>query len=522
MSRYEPGSPEWFLEREGRALTDLQPRYDYRWSWYSGDPPLPQGYRRYKPLLRNLQRYARTGYMSLVVDSPVERMALDGFRLRGATEADEWLGDVWEANELDLGSNQAHLEAGIFGSGYVMVSPAAEDSDTGFPVITVEDPRTTFVEMDPARPGKPLVGLRRWIDDVDEVAYSILYVDDKVYTYVADAKTVMELSRDVLDGTGVYRVNDPQTWELADVGDNPIGEVPITRLLWRPTRGEISRGEMDGCFDLAERINNTVLDRLIIQKASAYKQRWAAGIKPQAGEKGGVKPPWDPGADILWVTDKADAKFGEFSESDIRQVLDAVQADVRDLAAITKTPPHYLLANIVNVSGDALKAAETGLVSKTWDRMHTVEIGWKRAARLALKAAGKPSDGRIEVDWKDPESRSRAELADAALKESTIGVPFSLLLERLGYSPEQIKQAKEERDAEETRKLLLDAQRAETMARFAPQPQAGDNRGGKSNPDNQQPGVGNNKTGDGANVRAAKGQPTKEQQTQAKPPKSKS
>jgi hypothetical protein len=136
-----------------------------------------------------------------------------------------------------------------------------------------------------------------------------------------------------------------------------------------------------------------------------------------------------------------------------------------------------------------------------------------------LKAAELPADGRIEVDWADPESRSKAELADAALKESTIGVPYSLLLEKLGYTPEQIRQAKQERDQEDTRKLMMDAQRAATMAQFQPDPAAGPEKPGQP-PKPGGPGGGGGKSGSGANVRPAKGQAGPAQQKQKKPPAS--
>lgn len=565
MARYAAGTPEWWLERLGRALTDAQPRYDYLWNWYTGNPRPPKGYKRFQPLMRTLSKMSRTNYLSLVVDSPIERMKPEGFRLRGATETDEWLGDAWESSELDLGAIQAHREAAIFGCAYVMVSPADEDDEeqnpsTGamdpkpaakpapkpapgevkipsvanpnpqpdpepapvptkpFPIVTIEDPYTTFVEMDPSRPGKPLAAIRRWIDEVEEVAITEIYVGDQMYVYEADAKTIIEMSRDLVNGTDQHRVNDARTWKRTEAGPSPLGEVPITRMTWRPTRGDLSRSEMDGLFDVASRINETVFDRLIIQKASAYKQRYASGVKAKQG-KNGKEPPFDPGADILWTTENSDAKFGEFTESDIRQVLDAVSKDVQDLAAISKTPPHYLIGQIVNASGDALKAAETGLVSKTWDRIRTVEVAWKRVARLMLKAAELPADGRIEVDWADPESRSKAELADAALKESTVGVPYSLLLEKLGYTPEQIKQAKQERDQEDTRKLMMDAQRAATMAQFQPDPAAGPEKPGQP-PKPGGPGGGGGKSGSGANVRPAKGQAGPAQQKQKKPPAS--
>jgi hypothetical protein len=101
---------------------------------------------------------------------------------------------------------------------------------------------------------------------------------------------------------------------------------------------------------------------------------------------------------------------------------------------------------IVNASGDALKAAETGLVCKVRDKMDPFGEAHEEAMRLGFKSID-PNDPRAEAFdaetiWRDPESRSQAELADSLVKLASIGVPQEVLWEKYGFSPQEIDRMK--------------------------------------------------------------------------------
>jgi hypothetical protein len=120
--------------------------------------------------------------------------------------------------------------------------------------------------------------------------------------------------------------------------------------------------------------------------------------------------------------------------------LGAIESDIEALAAITKTPPYYLHGKMVNLSADAIKAAEAGLVAKVRRRMLHIGEAWETAVRLALSLVGDPGAANMEgqVLWADPETRSIAQLADALTKFQSIGVPQEILWQRLGATPAEI------------------------------------------------------------------------------------
>ena len=81
--------------------------------------------------------------------------------------------------------------------------------------------------------------------------------------------------------------------------------------------------------------------------------------------------------------------------------------------------------------------------------------------RLCFKVLGDPRGDvtSVETIWADPEYRSEAELADALIKRSAIGVPRQQLWEDAGYSQVQISRFKA-MEAEDTLNGLLAPQPA--------------------------------------------------------------
>jgi hypothetical protein len=282
-----------------------------------------------------------------------------------------------------------------------------------------------------------------------------LYLPDSIHYYTGPAINDIQdlddvtLTRRLLSG-GVGSLQE--TFAVA----NTLGVPPIVHFQWQAGLGEYAQGEAEGVLDIQDRINNEIMNRLIISRSQAYKQRMVTGVKLLDDGKG-RKPPFDPGADMLWVVQDPNAKIFEFKEADINQLLAAVRDDVGDMAAVTKTPPHYLLGEVVNVSGDALKAAETGLVSKVRQRMRLMGPAWERVVRLAFRYMDDPraTEQVAQVLWADPESKSRAELADAMSKEIASGIPLQLAMARAGYTPEEIQFAVEEKRRSEARSIAM-------------------------------------------------------------------
>lgn len=461
LNKTTPGSPDWYFARLVTRILTNQTRYDELEDYTTGNHPFPSGDRRYVKALREFQKMCRTNYYGLVTMSPVERMKVNGIKFNGENTADEAAAEMWLANDMDFQEAMIHLYAATFGDAFVLASAPDEDSN-GQPIFTMEDPRMCGLEYDPVRPTRGIAGAKMWKDTLSERVVGVLYLPEGVFYYVGPPSKDIEDVMDIKTLTKrLTNFGSVEGFNLVDFQPNPIGVVPLVRYAWNPSLNYTSLAEAEtfNLKDVQDRINATVLDRMIITRAQAYKQRWASGIKIPDGRRGEKKPPFDPGSDVLWTVEATEAKFGEFSEADIRQILDAVQQDVGDMAAISKTPPHYLLGKIVNASGDALKASEAGLVSKTKLRMRAMGWSHEKITRIGFLYLGDKAKATspAKTIWANPEEQATSGLADAGLKYTQMGIPLALAMEKMEFTPEEITFAVAEKKKEDARQAALAA-----------------------------------------------------------------
>lgn len=443
-----PDSPDWWLLRLGQRLQDETPRFNLLESYWLGDPPLPHGNRKMREAYRRLQRIARTNFGNLVTEAMVERQKVVGFRAGSdaTIDADKEAWKWWQANDLDANQCLVHRAAAQMSRSYVIVGERAadevydDDDVPGGVLITPEDPRQVIHESAPEDRRDVKAALKTWWDDVDGCQRAILFLPDTIH-YFATRKRARD-SADPLWTAANWFVDDSEHPGGSVV--NALGEVPVVPFVNRPNMAGEGLGEYEDCRDILDRINTVILDRLVVSAMQAYRQRWATGIE-MTDENGNPDASFDPGADMLWAIADEKAKLGEFGITDVTPIIKAAESDVMYLAAITRTPPSYLLAGIVNVSGNALALTETGLVSKITERNAELGSSWERVYRLAAKVAGSAVSVDAEVIWTDPQFRSMNEMAAASVQLVSAGVPWRTRMRLLGFSPQDIDRMEAER-----------------------------------------------------------------------------
>lgn len=463
---YEPGTPWWWLQRLSQKLMDRYERFDVLERYALGDHPLPNTDYRYVKALKDLQAKARTNYCNLVISAVVERMKVKGFRFGPAGKADTEAKLIWDYNDMDYQSPINLSTAATFGLCYALVGPPDPSDPDGQPSICIEDPRMCVTERDPYRITRSLAGLKLWQDDTVGLVVAALYLPDGIYMFATKKYADQIFDSEAALTKQFSTTPSSAGFEFVEVLPNPLGEVPLVEGNWQPAFGDLGRAEHEGVLDIQDRINHTFLDRLVVAKSQAYRQRWATGLAPP-GKKGAKRPPFDPGADILWVTPDPQVKFGEFETADLTKIQNVIEADIGHLAAITKTPATYLMNRMVNVSGDTLTQDQSGLVMKTKTREESMGWFYERVMKLAFKYKNDERYKTVEAStlWSDPEIRTLAEKADALNKLVTAGVPLEIAMEELGYSPDQIEFAIQKKEQEE------EAQRQREDAQAAQQQQ---------------------------------------------------
>jgi hypothetical protein len=450
----EVGTELWWVQRLYAVLQDRRPEINKFDDYYRGNFPLPWLAPQAEDAFRRVLKMSRSNYIGLVVDAQCERMAVEGFFVTEQTDndtsidtknedplaADEEMGRIWQANNLDTVFDQGLLEAAITGASYLMVEPNPKDRKT--PFIYVEHSSQVVIAF---RSGsnrrEAIAALKVWTDEWTGQVFATLYLPGSIHKY--QTQDGHETNFMIQGQAGVFENRLLPIWNLRDVeqaqGPNALGYVPLFELPNNPRLLTGGQSEMYDLTDTQDRIVKTIVDRLMNQDFGAFPQKWATGW-PEEDSSGTPTAPIDVGRDRILTTEVVETKFGQFAAADGNIYLDGKTADVTDMASRSRTPAQYLLGSMNNVNGDTLKASESGLVAKVRQRMRGHNDPLEMAMMRIREMAGLPVGPgvRIEVLWRNPEFRTEGELVDSLLKMADLGVPEEALWGRWGATPTEI------------------------------------------------------------------------------------
>jgi len=392
-------------------------------------------------------------WCGVVANAVEERMTVQGFRVDKEVVADKVAKKLWEANDLDLQSAMGHLDGLISGAFYAVVWVGEE---AGVPEITVESAASAIVECHPKIRTRKTAGLRLWLAD-DGYEHAELFRPEGTYLYRSKSKRTGGFSGDPLRLQWVIEDQLDIASELDQDGmmANPLGVVPIVEFLNMPRltlskrAGWGAHSELASVIPLQDAVNKLVADLIVGSEFAAFPQRHLTGYEPadvidkETGKPTGqtIAPDFKSGPGKLWWLEETEAKFGQFDAADLSSSVESIELVVQHIASISATPPHYLRASADRLSGESIKSAESGLVSKVSRKMKGWGAGWEEVIRLAGLISGDAALSgaqSMETIWKDPETRTESEHVDAVSKKKDLDVPAPQLWEELGYTPEQI------------------------------------------------------------------------------------
>lgn len=382
-------------------------------------------------------------WCGIVADAPHERLEITGIRLPGTKTGDDTLWDAWRRNDADVFSDLAFLDAIVSKRAYAMVWA----DDDGDPLITWEHPSQAIVSYDPETRAR-VAGAKIWADDTTE--YAALYLPDEIW------KFQRARVRPVVDPDHPLPITMMGGWELRGEGvmPNPLGKVPLVEFPNRPRLLGGPTSDIAGVLPMQHAINLLWAQLFVSTDEATLGQRVIIGAEmPKVpvlnadGEQIGERP-----IDLkkfarnraLWLEDP-NTKIEQWTPAKLDVFTDVVEIAVGHIAAQTRTPAHYLLigGTIANVSGDAMKALETGLVKRTEEK--TQHFG--RAARAVFELIALVQGDTAKAQavrgatmlWRDIENISDAQRADALQKKRAIGYPLRYLLELDGLPPTEIE-----------------------------------------------------------------------------------
>jgi hypothetical protein len=396
--------------------------------YYRGEHRISEATARFREIFGRFFTTTADNWMQIVVDSPVERLAVQGFRFGdsemgefGTEMSDKGAWELWQRCNLDSRQRTVHTEAGKCGRAYVLVDKTGEE-----PVITPESPCEVYVHLDPGS-GKRLAAIKQWVGD-DKHAYVTLYLPDATFKRRTAGQVRGLTGRPNYEPLGASKI------------PNEDGVVPVIPFENNPDIHDGGISDLEAVIPLQDRVNKLCLDLDVSSEFYAAPQRYATGWDPPTDEND--KPL--PNTQVDAVTSRflaftnPETTVGALPSGDPAAYVVPIEMYIQHIAAISKTPPHYLLGKMANLSGDALKAAETGLVAKVQAKQDDFGDAWEEAIGLAL---GKDAD-TAEVIWRDPESRTFAQLVDGVTKlHESLDIPRPMAYEMVGLSPQQIERA---------------------------------------------------------------------------------
>jgi hypothetical protein len=417
---------------------------------YRGKQPLTFASEQFQKFHGDRYRDFADNWVQIVADSPVERLDVNGILPAGETQADKELWRIWQENGLDADSQLGFLGAVTSARSFVLVWGNPDDEDT--PEVTFEDASQCIVAYVPGSRRRRRAALKRWDDGGH--AFATLYLADEVWKFErpllgpSTKSAQMQAVDEELAG-----------WDLRDefaLGEpnpqvNPLGVVPMVELPNRPSLVDDPISDVSGVISMQNAVNLLWAQLFTASDYASFPQRIVLGAEvpeiPILDENGQIvgSRPVDLerfAVDRVMFFTGDDVKVTEWTAANLEAYTKVIEVAVGHIAAQTRTPQHYLIGKMANLSGDALLAAETGLVKRVEEKQIWFGQAIREVARLICLARGETAKAKSmaagRVLWADAESRSQAQLADALTKLRQIGFPFEWLALRFGLSPTEV------------------------------------------------------------------------------------
>jgi hypothetical protein len=432
LSEEEQGTATWLAQR----LFSVRPYLELRGYYYDGMQKMQDLGISIPPQLKGLRTVV--GWPAIGVDALVNRCIVEGFRYPGATDVDDELMSMWQANNLDSESSMAHLDALIYGRAYGIVGPG-DDSTQGEPLITYESP-INMIAMFDARLRRVSSALQIYLDTSFT---SDMYGHEVAALYLPDR--TIHMARQATFGSAAGA-----GWEIVDRDDHGLGFVPVARLANRQRLGN-----RDGQSEIRASWMNTVdsacrtlLGMEVGREFHIAPRRYALGVTEEAFQNpdGSAKSAWDAYLNRVWMLERDEngelPQLGQFPGADPQGYVKILDAYGSIMCGEMGVPAHMLGQHSDGnpASADAIRSGYEELTSRSRMKHVGFSDGHEDIVRIGLivKHGSLPDDAhRIETDWRNPAPETPAGTSDAIGKQIESGaIPATsdVTLKRLGYS----------------------------------------------------------------------------------------
>jgi len=396
--------------------------------------------------VKEMARVARVNVCDIVVQSLTQSLFVDGFIAPGvddqgdAQDVEVPVWRAWMANRMNKHQAGLHRACFTYGTSYTALTPGEP-----VPVIRAVSPRMLTAQYGENLDWPVFAWERR-----PTAADWLLYDDELVHRFIKDGDRFVWQSstphRCVIDGVGRTPIVRYRDLEDLDLDDDAQSEVLGGTSLGSKTR--VVAGQVAPLMALQDQMNLTSFSLKAAEWYSAFRQRWVVGWVP-----GDRTAKMAAGASQLWTFDEApgDMQLGEFNETSLDGFLKSRDATARFAATLSQTPVHELVGELVNLSAEALAAAEAGRDRSVDERKTGLGESHEQTFEAAAAMMGEDIPDDSQILWRDTSARAFAAIVDGLGKlAAQLEIPPEELWDRIpGVKQQDVrrwKRAAEGRD----------------------------------------------------------------------------
>lgn len=456
------GTPEWWMARLAAKALDANRlrRLAILEAYRAGRPPLLNVSPEQRQVYYDFLRIAKSNFARVIVRAPAERMAVRAIRTAAADDdsGDEVAWRYWTGAGMDVAETDIYSDMLTFADKPVRVAVRADET----PVALLCEPWQTFVVPDPLDPLTAKAAFHITWDETAETTYAYLWLPGEQWVASCPAPTAP--GRVSVPGTqipGRWRFDGvrkfsftpsaftmrPNADEVAEADRDggpycetfAVQDVPVVLY---PNRDGV--GEFEEHIDLLDRINHTIMTRVVTAVVQAFRQRALEqslgpngetvdrlpDTNPDTGEKINWSEALQPGPDALWKLPPG-VSLKDLPEVQLTPIVSAGQEDIKQLSSVTSTPFSLFSPDGINQSAEGAQLTREGLTFKVEDRDKIAGRSHARVLSLMFKFGadadrydGQGNDradaGRIVFDWKPAERYSLAEKGQADSQNKTL------------------------------------------------------------------------------------------------------
>lgn len=326
---------------------------------------------------------SRVNMVKLVIDVLTQSMYVVGYRTDTAdTDRDDPAWDVYQANDQESRQVGLHRAAFTFGASYSLVLPGDP-----VPVIRNRSPLGLTAVYSPDDDTWPIHALEVVPNGEREFTYR-LFDEANVWTFTTEG-------------------SDPVNH--VDHQEHGAGVVPVVRFVNVVDTDDDGgvESEVEPLIPIQDQIDVTAFQLEVVKHFQAFLRQYIIGwTTDDEAEKRMAS------ASRFLTFEDPDVTVGQLAQAQLDGFLRTEDSKLRHLAVISQTPPHHLLGELVNISAEALTAAQSGHRRKVSERQRSLGGAHKQRFALINRYLRRETDLDAEVWWDETEARSFAATVD--------------------------------------------------------------------------------------------------------------